>query len=54
MRAPGANANGSKHGLCTDNPGWLSNDFFVDLLDMETQWTKAKVKTADRFDLGQS
>jgi catalase-peroxidase len=42
MRALGANANGSKHGLLTDNPGQLSNDFFVNLLDMATQWSKAE------------
>jgi catalase-peroxidase len=42
LRAMGANANGSKHGLFTDNPGQLSNDFFVNLLDMATQWAKAK------------
>ena len=42
MRAMGANANGSKHGLFTDNPGTLSNDFFVNLLDMATKWSKAK------------
>jgi catalase-peroxidase len=42
MRAMGANANGSKHGLFTDNPGQLSNDFFVNLLDMATKWSKAK------------
>ena len=42
MRAMGANANGSKHGLFTENPGQLSNDFFVNLLDMATQWSKAE------------
>ena len=42
MRAMGANANGSKHGLFTDNPGQLGNDFFVNLLDMATKWSKAK------------
>jgi catalase-peroxidase len=42
MRALGANANGSKHGLLTENPGQLSNDFFVNLLDMATQWSKAE------------
>ena len=38
MRAMGANANGSKHGMFTDEPGQLSNDFFVELLDMSTKW----------------
>ncbi len=42
MRAMGANANGSKHGLFTDNPGTLTNDFFVNLLDMATEWSKVK------------
>jgi catalase-peroxidase len=42
MRAMGANAKGSKHGLFTDNPGQLSNDFFVNLLDMATEWSMAK------------
>jgi catalase-peroxidase len=42
MRALGVNANGSKHGLFTDNPGTLSTDFFVNLLDMATQWSKAE------------
>lgn len=41
MRALGANADGSQHGVFTDKPGTLSNDFFVNLLDMSTQWRKA-------------
>jgi catalase-peroxidase len=41
MRAIGANASGSKHGLFTDKPGQLSNDFFVNLLDMSTRWQKS-------------
>ena len=41
MRALGANAGGSKHGVLTDRPGTLTNDFFVNLLDMSTQWRKA-------------
>ena len=39
MRALGANYNGSKQGVFTSNPGTLSNDFFVNLLDMSTKWT---------------
>ncbi len=39
MRAMGANAGGSKHGVFTDRPGALSNDFFVNLTDMSTQWS---------------
>lgn len=41
MRVLGANADGSKHGVFTDKPGTLSNDFFVNLLDMSTQWQKS-------------
>ena len=41
MRALGANADGSKHGVFTAKPGTLSNDFFVNLLDMSTQWRKS-------------
>ena len=40
MRALGANAGGTEHGVFTDEPGTLSNDFFVNLLDMSTEWTK--------------
>ncbi len=42
MRALGANAGGLKHGVFTDKPGQLSNDFFVNLLDMATTWTPSK------------
>ncbi len=38
MRVLGANADGSAHGVFTDRPGALSNDFFVNLLDMDTAW----------------
>ena len=41
MRALGANAGGAPHGLLTDRPGVLSNDFFVNLLDMTNEWTKS-------------
>ena len=41
MRALGANSGGLKHGLFTDQPGVLSNDFFVNLLSMDTSWTKS-------------
>ncbi|WP_305082407.1 catalase/peroxidase HPI [Novosphingobium sp. ES2-1] len=41
MRALGANAAGSKAGVFTDRPGTLNNDFFVNLLSMDTVWTKA-------------
>jgi catalase-peroxidase len=38
MRVLGANYGGSKHGVFTDRPGELTNDFFVNLLDMGTEW----------------
>jgi catalase-peroxidase len=38
LRVLGANAGGSKHGVFTETPGVLTNDFFVNLLDMRTQW----------------
>jgi len=41
MRALDANTGKSKHGVFTDRPGTLSNDFFVNLLDMSTKWSKA-------------
>lgn len=41
MRALDANAGGSRHGVLTDRPGTLSNDFFVNLLDMSTKWSKS-------------
>ena len=41
MRAIGANSGDSEHGLLTDRPGTLSNDFFVNLLSMSTAWTKS-------------
>jgi catalase-peroxidase len=41
MRALNANAGGSAHGVFTDRPGTLSNDFFVNLLGMSTKWAKS-------------
>ncbi len=41
LRVLGANAAGSKHGVFTNAVGTLSNDFFVNLLDMSTQWRKS-------------
>jgi catalase-peroxidase len=38
LRALGANHGGSKHGVFTDKPGTLTNDFFVNLLDAGTAW----------------
>jgi catalase-peroxidase len=40
LRVLGANAGGSKHGVFTDRPQKLTNDFFVNLLDMSTQWSQ--------------
>jgi catalase-peroxidase len=65
LRVLGANADGSKNGVFTDRPGALTNDFFVNLLDMRTEWqpagdgiyeghdrtTKAPKWTATRVDL---
>ena len=38
LRVLGANTGGSAHGVLTDRPGQLTNDFFVNLLDMKTAW----------------
>jgi len=38
LRVLGANADGSRNGVFTDKPGTLSNDFFINLLDMGTEW----------------
>ena len=42
MRALNANFDGSALGVFTDKPGVLTNDFFVNLLDMSNKWTKAQ------------
>src|SRR4051812_8868141 len=39
LRALGANVDGTSHGVFTDRPGTLTNDFFVNLLDMGTEWS---------------
>jgi catalase-peroxidase len=49
MRALNANVGQSKHGVFTDRPGTLTNDFFVNLLDMGTEW-KATSKDGDEFE----
>lgn len=41
MRALDANVGGADHGVFTDRPGTLSNDFFVNLMDMSTQWQQS-------------
>jgi catalase-peroxidase len=45
----GANFDGSKNGVFTDKPGTLTNDFFVNLLDMSTKWQPAN-GTGDVFE----
>ncbi len=49
MRVLGANAGGSEAGVLTDNPGSLTNDFFVNLLDLGTTWS-ATADDAGRFE----
>jgi catalase-peroxidase len=41
LRVLGANVNGAAHGVFTARPGVLSNDFFVNLLDMGTTWARS-------------
>ena len=49
LRALSANAGGSNFGIFTDRAGTLSNDFFVNLLSMETEW-KATSSAEDVFE----
>lgn len=49
MRALSANYDGSKHGIFTDKKDQLTNDFFVNLLDMSTEW-KAADSTKETFE----
>jgi len=49
LRVLGANHGDSKHGVLTKRPGTLSNDFFVNLLDMGTEW-KPTSDTKELFD----
>lgn len=48
MRVLGANFGGSPHGVLTSQPGKLTNDFFVNLLDMGTAWAPTD-ETAEEF-----
>ena len=41
LRALDANTGQSRHGVLTDRPGTLTNDYFVNLLDMDTEWRAA-------------
>lgn len=45
LRALDANVGGAKHGVFTQRPGTLSNDFFVNLLDMRTKWKRSETNT---------
>ncbi len=45
LRVLGANAGAAPHGVFTKRPGTLSNDFFVNLLDMNTEWKAAEGST---------
>jgi catalase-peroxidase len=49
LRVLDTNADGSKHGMFTERPGVLTNDFFVNLLDMRTAW-KAVSEANDLFE----
>jgi catalase-peroxidase len=49
LRVLDTNVGRSKDGVLTTRPGVLTNDFFVNLLDMATQW-KATSKAEDRFE----
>ena len=44
LRVLGANAGQSKHGVFTKKPETLTNDFFVNLLDMSTQWQPRRLR----------
>ncbi|MEV7253987.1 catalase/peroxidase HPI [Streptomyces cyaneofuscatus] len=49
LRVLGANSGGSKHGVLTDRPGTLTNDFFVNLLDLGLTW-KPTSEAQDEFE----
>ena len=49
MRALGTNVGQTRHGILTDRPETLTNDFFVNLLDMGTEW-KASASAENVFD----
>jgi catalase-peroxidase len=50
LRVLGANHAGSKHGVFTDRPGQLTNDFFVNLLDMATAWRQIDDSGDEEFE----
>ncbi len=47
LRSLNANAGQSAHGVFTDKPGTLTNDFFVNLLDMNTVWTASETAAGE-------
>jgi len=49
LRVLGANHGGSRHGVLTDRPGQLTNDFFVNLLDMGTAWKEVDPAGDEEF-----
>ena len=49
LRVLGANQGGSKHGVLTDRVGQLTNDFFVNLLDMGTAWKQVDDSSDETF-----
>jgi catalase-peroxidase len=49
LRVLGANHGGTQDGVLTDRPGQLTNDFFVNLLDMGTAWKQVDDKADDQF-----
>ena len=49
LRVLGANYNGSKDGVLTERPGQLTNDFFVNLLDMRTAWKQVDETSDETF-----
>ena len=51
MRALGANHNNDKSGIFTENEGVLSNDFFVNLTDMNNKWS---IVGEDKYDQRQA
>ncbi len=49
LRVLGANSGNTKHGVLTDRPGKLTNDFFVNLLDMGTVWKVVDTSADEEF-----
>lgn len=49
LRVIGANHGGNKHGVFTETPGALTNDFFTNLLDMGTEW-KPSIDTENVYE----